>query len=130
MKDDFYKKINFDKRFDLITHDNNDSHTDHVAVNLVAKGMYKYCSRFITMYSPSSVHFESNYYIGLSSQPEVRIARHNKAQNKTTKPYAPFRLIHTKDFKTRIEARRYEKYLKSGMGREYLDALENSNRER
>jgi len=68
MKDDFYKKINFDKRFDLITHDNNDSHTDHVAVNLVAKGMYKYCSRFITMYSPSSVHFESNYYIGLSSQ--------------------------------------------------------------
>jgi len=68
MKDAFYKKINFDRRFDLLTHDDNDSHTDHVAVSLVAKGMYKYCNRFVTIYSPSSVHFDSNYYIGLSSQ--------------------------------------------------------------
>ena len=68
MKDAFYKKINFDKRFDLLTHDGNDAHTDHVAVSLVAKGMYKYCNRFVTIYSPSSVHFDSNYYIGLSSQ--------------------------------------------------------------
>ena len=68
MKDAFYKKINFDKRFDLLTRDGNDSHTDHVAVSLVAKGMYKYCNRFVTIYSPSSVHFDSNYYIGLSSQ--------------------------------------------------------------
>lgn len=69
MKDSFYKKIDFNKRFDLLTHDDKDSHTDHVAVNLAAKGLYKYCNRFITMYSPSSVHFKSNYYIGLS--PEV-----------------------------------------------------------
>ena len=96
-------------------------------VSVLKRAFLFWC--MFTVYAISSITRKYRY-IGLSSQPEVRIARHNKAQNKTTKPYAPFRLIHTKDFKTRIEARRYEKYLKSGMGREYLDALENSNRER
>tara|TARA_R110002124_G_scaffold76758_4_gene205717 strand:+ start:1305 stop:1559 length:255 start_codon:yes stop_codon:yes gene_type:complete len=82
-----------------------------------------------TVYAISSIARKYRY-IGLSSQPKIRIARHKKAQNKATKPYTPFRLIHTKEFKTRIEARRYERYLTSGVGREYLGALENSNQKR
>ena len=68
MKDLFYKNIDFNKRFDLLTHDEKDSHTDHVAVSIVAKGMYKYCNRYLTMYSPSSIHFKSNYYIGITDE--------------------------------------------------------------
>lgn len=65
VKDSFYNTIDFDKRFDLLTHDHDDSHTDHVALSLISKGMYKYCCRYVTLYSPSSVNFQSNYYIGI-----------------------------------------------------------------
>jgi len=68
MKDAFYKLMDFDKRFDLISHDQNDCHTDHTACFNVAKGMYKYCNRFITIYSPSSAHFHPNFFVGLNKE--------------------------------------------------------------
>ncbi|NWF87891.1 MAG: hypothetical protein HXY50_00350, partial [Ignavibacteriaceae bacterium] len=40
--------------------------------------------------------------------------------NRTTKPYAPFELVHSEIFPTRTEARDREKYLKSGVGKEFL----------
>tara|TARA_R110000868_G_scaffold235273_3_gene489038 strand:- start:11071 stop:11415 length:345 start_codon:yes stop_codon:yes gene_type:complete len=69
-----------------------------------------------------------NYiYVGLSSQLEKRLKRHNKGQNKTTKPYAPFKLIHSKEFETLSKARKYELYLKSGVGKELLRSLRDNN---
>jgi putative endonuclease len=62
-----------------------------------------------------------NYiYVGLTDNIDRRINEHNKGYNKTTKPYIPFKLIHTEPFTTRIEARKREKYLKTGIGKEYL----------
>ncbi len=49
-----------------------------------------------------------------------RIKEHNKGKNKSTKSYAPWELIYQEVFDSRIEARKREKYLKSGNGREYL----------
>lgn len=63
----------------------------------------------------------------MSSQLEQRIMSHNKGYNKTTKPYAPFELIYSKSFETRKEAREYEKYLKSGIGKEFLRNLKEQN---
>jgi hypothetical protein len=68
MKDAFYKLMDFNKRFDLLSHDQNDCHTDHTACFNVAKGMYKYCNRFITIYSPSSAHFHPNFFVGLDKE--------------------------------------------------------------
>ena len=34
-------------------------------------------------------------YVAMSSQPHIRIERHNNGQNKTTKPYAPFKVIYS-----------------------------------
>tara|TARA_R110000822_G_scaffold310491_1_gene443475 strand:+ start:4518 stop:5153 length:636 start_codon:yes stop_codon:yes gene_type:complete len=65
LKDDFYKKLDFDTRFDIVSHDENDCHTDHIACNLIALGMFKYTSKFVTIYSPSSRSFKSNYWISL-----------------------------------------------------------------
>lgn len=65
LKDDFYKKINFNKRFDIISHDKNDCHTDHRACSIISLGIFKYASKFITIYSPSSVSFNANFWIGL-----------------------------------------------------------------
>ncbi len=65
-----------------------------------------------------------NYiYVGLTNNIKRRFFDHNKGYNKTTKPYKPFVLIHLQKFNTRIEARQREKYLKSGIGKEFLKSL-------
>jgi len=65
-----------------------------------------------------------NYlYVGISNNVERRLTEHNSGRNKTTKPYKPFKLIYTKEFVTRAEARAHEKYLKSGSGKEFLKTL-------
>ncbi|MFA7419983.1 MAG: GIY-YIG nuclease family protein [Melioribacteraceae bacterium] len=67
-----------------------------------------------------------NYiYVGLTSNLEERLKRHNDGQNKTTAAYAPFSLIYTEDSIDRISARAREKYLKSGSGKEFLKRLNN-----
>lgn len=65
-----------------------------------------------------------NYiYVGLTNNLERRFFEHNSGKNKTTKAYKPFKVIYTKEFETRIEARNKEKYLKSGSGKEFLKML-------
>lgn len=59
-------------------------------------------------------------YVGLTNNVSERILRHNNGREKTTKPYAPFELILTESFSTRIEARKREIQLKSGSGKEWL----------
>lgn len=68
IKDKFYKVIDFNRssRFDILTHDANDCHTDHVAAHVISKGLYKYADKFITVYSPSSANFNANYWVGLT----------------------------------------------------------------
>lgn len=51
---------------------------------------------------------------------DKRLSQHNLKQNKSTKAYTPWRLIHKEGFETRIEAREREKYLKIGVGRAYI----------
>jgi putative endonuclease len=48
---------------------------------------------------------------------------HNDGRSRTTRAYAPFQIIYTELFNTRIEARQKEKYLKSGVGKEFLKQL-------
>lgn len=77
------------------------------------------------VYAISSLN--RNYiYVGLTSNLEKRIERHNKGYEKTTKPYAPFTLIYSEEFDTRIEARTKEKYWKSGVGKEQLRKIKDS----
>jgi putative endonuclease len=67
---------------------------------------------------------EKNYiYVGLTNNPQRRITEHNRQKEKTTLPYAPFITILIEKFSTRVEARKREQYLKSGIGKEYLKSL-------
>ena len=59
-------------------------------------------------------------YVGLTDDLDRRLAEHNRGYNKTTKPYAPFVLIYFEKATSRVEARVREKYLKSGVGKEFL----------
>ena len=65
-----------------------------------------------------------NYlYVGMTNDLERRIAEHNNGENKSTKAYRPFKLIYSETFPDRISARAKEKYLKSGIGKEFLKML-------
>ena len=65
-----------------------------------------------------------NYiYVGLTNDLDRRLNEHNKGENRSTKAYKPFALIYKEQFNSRVEARAREKYLKSGIGKEFLKSL-------
>ncbi|HET6540294.1 MAG TPA: GIY-YIG nuclease family protein [Chryseolinea sp.] len=67
-----------------------------------------------------------NYiYVGLTDNLDRRISQHQNGENRTTAPYRPFLLFHTEQFLNRAQARTREKYLKSGVGKEFLKQLLN-----
>lgn len=59
-------------------------------------------------------------YIGYSEDLKARLSFHNKGENKSTKPYVPFELIHYEAYKNMKDAKRRELYLKSNKGRTTL----------
>jgi len=63
---------------------------------------------------------KSYIYVGISDNTERRIAQHNRGLNRTTKPYKPFNTIILEEYSDRKQARKREKYLKSGCGKEFL----------
>ena len=65
-----------------------------------------------------SVDFD-RYYIGNSNNLEKRIDQHNAGKTKSTKAFIPWKVVYTEEYKTRIEARNREKYLKSAAGRRW-----------
>ena len=74
------------------------------------------------VYAISSLN--RNYiYVGLTSDLESRIARHNKGYEKTTKPYRLFVLLFSEQVNTRTNARERKKYWKSWIGKEKLRRL-------
>ncbi|ADQ80423.1 Excinuclease ABC C subunit domain protein [Paludibacter propionicigenes WB4] len=65
-----------------------------------------------------------NYiYVGMTSDLDERLQRHNAGYEQTTKPYRPFELIYKEEVESRIEARNREKYFKSGVGKDFLKKL-------
>jgi len=62
-------------------------------------------------------------YVGLTDNVDRRINEHQTGKNKTTKPYRPFTLILVEEFHSRLGARKREKYLKSGVGKEFLKSI-------
>ena len=59
-------------------------------------------------------------YVGMTGNLNRRLQQHNQRKVRSTRPYAPFRLVYTETCATRAEARHREKYLKSTAGKNYL----------
>lgn len=60
-------------------------------------------------------------YVGMSSNVVKRIREHNLGRVFSTKGYLPWKLVHMEECGTnRADARKREKYLKSGVGKEFL----------
>ncbi len=60
------------------------------------------------------------HYTGLTNNLERRLKEHNNGKNRSTKAYRPYKILFYETFTNRKEARDREKYLKSGIGREYI----------
>lgn len=55
--------------------------------------------------------------------PEERLKKHNYGSNKFTKRNGPFELVYKESCVTKTETRKRENFLKSGVGRKYLDEI-------
>jgi putative endonuclease len=59
-------------------------------------------------------------YTGFSDNPVRRVREHNGGKTKTTRNKGPWIIIHQEPYATRLEARKREKFLKSGLGRKFI----------
>jgi putative endonuclease len=62
-------------------------------------------------------------YVGMSTNPEKRLLQHNSGVTKSTRSYRPWKIVLVEEFGSLGEARIRELYLKSGIGREFLDKI-------
>ena len=66
---------------------------------------------------------DGRIYVGFTEDLKRRIKEHNSGKTSSTKAWVPWELWYSEKVSTRIEARNREKYLKSGIGKEYLKSL-------
>ena len=66
---------------------------------------------------------DARIYVGMCTDIEVRLKEHNSGKTKSTKGFKPWKLIYKEETINRIEARKREIYLKSGVGKEFLKSL-------
>jgi len=63
---------------------------------------------------------DKRIYVGLSHNVVRRLKSHNNGETFSTKGFRPWNLVYQEEVGNRENARKREKYLKSGCGKEYL----------
>jgi putative endonuclease len=63
---------------------------------------------------------DGRLYVGMSENVEQRVRQHNKGMTVSTRFYKPWKLVFVEDYPNRIAARKREKFLKAGSGKEYI----------
>ncbi len=71
---------------------------------------------------------DGRLYVGLSKNPTTRLKDHNFGRVFSTKKFRPWKIVFVENIDNRIAAREREKYLKSGIGKEYLKFIVNKPR--
>lgn len=77
---------------------------------------------FYYVYILQSLNNDS-LYIGYTVDLRKRFKEHNRGLNFSTKPYKPWQLIHYEAYLNENDAKRREKYLKSGQGSRLLKRM-------
>ena len=73
------------------------------------------------------VSSENYRYTGQTDNLSKRLKQHNSGISKWTKRGTNWIVVYKEELESRASARKREKYLKSGVGREYLDKLKINN---
>ncbi len=61
----------------------------------------------------------SKHYVGITDDPERRLAEHNAGKSTHTNKFRPWKVIVTIGFADSAKATAFERYLKSGSGRAF-----------
>ena len=64
------------------------------------------------------------HYTGFTSELEQRILSHNFLGKDWTKAYRPWKLLFTQSFNDKLEAMKFEKWLKTGAGRDFINKIQ------
>ncbi len=88
-------------------------------------GSRKVISLWSKMYTIDAIKSEHNgrIYVGFTCDLYQRLNEHNKGYVFSTKGYIPWRLIYEEKVVSRADARKRERYLKSGVGKEFLKSF-------
>ena len=70
---------------------------------------------------------DQRIYVGFTVDVNRRLREHNSGQTTSTKGYRPWSLLYTECVVGRNDARKREKYLKSGIGKEFLKSVRDNN---
>ena len=62
-------------------------------------------------------------YTGVAEDVNKRLTEHNAGRVKASRPYRPYKIIHTESFETLKEARQKEKFYKSTTGRRRIKEM-------
>ena len=62
-------------------------------------------------------------YTGSTNDLERRLAEHNAGKSTYTSQTGPYQLVYHEEWPTQLEARRRERFLKSGKGREFVRSV-------
>ena len=65
----------------------------------------------------------NKHYTGYTSNITLRLKSHNEFGKGWTSKYRPWKLIYIKEFVSKREALLYEKWLKTGAGRDFIEML-------
>ena len=63
-------------------------------------------------------------YVGMALNASKRLRQHNRGQSRYSKGLTPWKIIHIESFPDWASGRAREKYLKSGVGKEFLKSLQ------
>ena len=63
------------------------------------------------------------HYVGMSADPSARLKEHNSGHSQFTKGYRPWKIVYTEFAGSRENARRLEKYYKTGAGRNKIKKI-------
>jgi putative endonuclease len=78
---------------------------------------------FTYIYVLSSTKDKSKLYIGLTQNLVKRVNEHNRKHTFSTRPYAPWKVIHYEAYIHKQDAIRREKYLKTNQGSRLLKRM-------
>ena len=76
----------------------------------------------ITVYAIKS-EMNDEIYVGIAKDADIRLKEHNAGKNRYTKGLRPWKTLYRELQSDWQAARKREKYLKSGVGKEFLKSL-------
>jgi len=66
---------------------------------------------------------DNKRYVGYTSDVAERLIEHNRGKVKSTFKRRPLELIYSESYHDELEAKRRERFLKSGQGRKFLNEI-------